>query len=261
MLAIQTGQTIGFLHEVGQANFVHHAERATQVSWEANAQDRADVAVRRRSQSAALHRARRVQSLRVQNAVFHILHGRLRSRRFGWEEFLQTGPQTFALRRPVVEAFADFFAHAFQVEQFLQRGHGNRGNKIIVLARFVSSGTHGQIDGQLVHDGQRPDGHARLLGCIFQQRGAHAFVQHAHGFVDERADQTRGVEVRHIVDDNRRFLDLGHKVEGLRQCRIGGLFATNDFDQRHAISRAEEVQTNETLGAAAGFGQLADRNA
>ena len=80
----------------------------------------------------------------IQNAGFDIGHRRLLFGRLDGEQLFQATPQGFAFRRPVVEAFADFFAHAFQVKQLLQGCHGDGWHEVIVFTRFIGGRAHGR---------------------------------------------------------------------------------------------------------------------
>src|SRR5574337_700193 len=99
------GEQFGAVEERVDAGAVDELQRAAGPAWEADAEDRADVGVVRRSQHALGEAARGLDRLAVQQPVFELLHVPARIGFF--EQGLELRPQRFLLAlRIVVEAAA-----------------------------------------------------------------------------------------------------------------------------------------------------------
>ena len=83
-------------------------------------------------------------------------------------------------------------------------------------------------------------------------------AHHGCGFHQEGAEHTAGKEAATVVHHNRCFADLLNIVEAFGQGFIVGFCTHDDFNQRHFVHGAEEVQTNELVGALGRFGQASD---
>ena len=97
-----------------------------------------------------------------------------------------------------------------------------------------------------------------MLGTVLDQRGGNALGHHADGVIDKRTDEAAGEKAALVVDDDGRLLELGNKVQRLRQRGIRSLLAANDFHQRHLVGRREEMKADKAIWPLACLRQQAD---
>src|SRR5699024_918971 len=88
--------------------------------------------------------------------------------------------------------------------------------------------------------------------------GVDALAEHVGALHHQFTEDARGEEPAAVVDDDRRLIDLTGIIDGPGDGLVAGLFAGNDFDQRHLFHRAEEVDANKVVGTTDALGQAGD---
>jgi hypothetical protein len=85
------------------------------------------------------------------------------------------------------------------------------------VGQFLVEHIIGKLERHLIENGERTDWHARLHGGILDQRGGHPFTQQRHTFIHKCTEYTAGVEAAGIIDNDGRFANGLHEIEGLCQ--------------------------------------------
>ena len=105
---------------------------------------------------------------------------------------------------------------------------------------------------------ERPHGEAKVEQHLVDLGGRGSFEQHALSFGTAHEQHAVADEARAHTDHGRNLANLFTDRHRGRDDAVGRLVTAYVLEQLHDVGRAEEVHTNDTLGAAGDFSDLVD---
>src|SRR5262249_49765369 len=116
----------------------------------------------------------------------------------------------------------------------------------------------GHVQAHFVDQAQRPHGHAEVEHAFVDVFHARAVLEEEAGLDQIRHEDAVDQEPGAVLDHDRQFSDLLDELHRSSDDGRSGLTTDDDLDQLHAVDGVEEVNADDSFGAASAGGDLAD---
>mmetsp|Transcript_20265 Transcript_20265/g.63034 ORF Transcript_20265/g.63034 Transcript_20265/m.63034 type:complete len:361 (+) Transcript_20265:567-1649(+) len=274
LLAVRVGKATHALDVRAGTHLVDVTEGAAEKRREADAKDRANVAVRCTRDDAVLQAQERLVDETARHAVLHLLGGgrALRHGRAVLREQLDdlrvevlaaldraARPRAGGWRVVIEEARASLLAEDLVAHELVEEAEVGAGHAHAQIAGQIVHDVRGHVDAHLVGKRDGADGEAEGLHRLVERQRVGAALHERHGLCDHRAKAAVHVKARHVLDDDHG-LALPDAYVDRRRARLLGRGGVRDhLEEGHLLDGREVVHADNALRVLGVLRDLAER--